>query len=133
DERKIVEHFGVTPRQLPIVLALAGDSSDNVKGARGFGKKNSVKIASLFKDVEEFKSALLEGSDPRLDKVYPHKDIILKNIEIVRLIPLGLLGDDARALCSKLKISDQFFSIVKKLEFNSILKKYGLFEANNFS
>lgn len=43
DETTVLEHFGCTPAQLPAILALWGDTSDNIPGVRGIGKKFAVK------------------------------------------------------------------------------------------
>ena len=39
DEQGVVEKFGVRPEQVTDVLALVGDTSDNVAGVPGIGKK----------------------------------------------------------------------------------------------
>ena len=40
----LAERFGLTPRQLIDVKALAGDTSDNIPGVRGIGEKSAVKL-----------------------------------------------------------------------------------------
>jgi len=39
DAKKVEEDWGVTPAQMPDVLSLMGDSSDNVPGVEGLAKK----------------------------------------------------------------------------------------------
>jgi DNA polymerase-1 len=43
DEAAVLDHFGCTPAQLPAVLSLWGDTSDNIPGVRGIGVKFAVK------------------------------------------------------------------------------------------
>src|SRR5215510_11102817 len=56
DERGVVEKFGVKPDQVVDVLALVGDTSDNVAGVPGIGKKGAIDLVSQFGDLD----ALLE-------------------------------------------------------------------------
>ncbi|MBR2634100.1 MAG: DNA polymerase I [Clostridia bacterium] len=46
------ERFGLTPRQLIDVKALAGDSSDNIPGVRGIGEKTAVKLIAEKGDLD---------------------------------------------------------------------------------
>src|SRR5688572_30049002 len=44
DEAGVVEKFGVKPSQVADVLALVGDTSDNVAGVPGIGKKGAIDL-----------------------------------------------------------------------------------------
>lgn len=44
DAGKVKEKFGVSPRQIPALKALAGDNSDNIPGAPGIGPKAAAEI-----------------------------------------------------------------------------------------
>lgn len=44
NEAKVKDEFGVEPKLLPNLLSLTGDSTDNVKGIKGFGEKTAVKF-----------------------------------------------------------------------------------------
>lgn len=43
DARRVAEHYGVPPSAVPALLAIAGDSSDNIKGVYGIGPKKAAK------------------------------------------------------------------------------------------
>ena len=52
-EENAAEKFGIPPSQIADYLALVGDSSDNVPGARGIGPKTAVQLLRLHDDVEQ--------------------------------------------------------------------------------
>jgi len=52
DEAKVRERWGVEPGQIADVLALMGDTIDNIKGVRGVGEKTAVKLIGQFGSVE---------------------------------------------------------------------------------
>jgi len=52
DEAAVREKWGVSPEQIADVLALMGDSIDNIPGVPGVGEKTAVKLVSQFGSVE---------------------------------------------------------------------------------
>ncbi|MBN2359026.1 MAG: DNA polymerase I, partial [Deltaproteobacteria bacterium] len=54
---EVIERFGVPPEQVVDVLALAGDSSDNVPGVRGIGEKTAAVLVQEHGDVEAILAA----------------------------------------------------------------------------
>ena len=50
---QVVEKFGVEPQNVIDVLALAGDSSDNVPGVDGIGEKTAAELVKQFGDLEQ--------------------------------------------------------------------------------
>src|SRR5262245_30923436 len=52
DREKVVELFGVAPEQIPDLLGLWGDSSDNVPGAPGIGEKGARDLIQKFGSIE---------------------------------------------------------------------------------
>ena len=73
------EKFGVPPSQVVDYLALVGDSSDNVPGARGIGPKTAVQLLGRYADVEELIANAAELTPERAAKS------IEENAEHVRL------------------------------------------------
>jgi DNA polymerase-1 len=51
DEAKVRERWGVGPDQIPEVMALMGDSIDNVPGVKGVGEKTAVKLIGQYGSV----------------------------------------------------------------------------------
>ena len=49
---EVEEKFGVRPDQMVDLLALAGDSVDNIPGVRGIGSKTAVALLQAFGDLE---------------------------------------------------------------------------------
>src|SRR5438094_7925388 len=52
DREKVRELFGVFPDQIPDLLGLWGDSSDNVPGAPGIGEKGARDLIQKFGSIE---------------------------------------------------------------------------------
>ena len=53
DEAAVLEKFGIAPGDMLSYLALVGDSSDNIKGVKGIGPKNAVKLIDAARDSQE--------------------------------------------------------------------------------
>jgi len=53
DEKAVREKYGLQPRQLVELKALAGDPSDNIPGVRGIGEVGATKLIQQFGGVEE--------------------------------------------------------------------------------
>ena len=81
DEAGVREKFGVSPCQIPDLLALHGDSIDNIPGVTGVGPKTARQILSVCRGVEDFEAASqlsFRGRDEVLRR-------IRENMESVRI------------------------------------------------
>ena len=58
DEAAVESRFGVKPAQVVDVLALMGDSVDNIPGIKGIGEKTAMALIQAFGDVEGLLSHL---------------------------------------------------------------------------
>ena len=56
DEAKVFEKFGVKPSQIRDMLALTGDTSDNIPGVPKVGQKTAAKWLNEFGDLSTIKS-----------------------------------------------------------------------------
>jgi DNA polymerase-1 len=67
DEAGVVEIWGVKPERILDLLALMGDSSDNIPGVKGIGQKTAAKLISRYGTVDEiYKNiACIEGANAK--------------------------------------------------------------------
>jgi len=83
---EVRKKWGVAPSQIGDVLALTGDSSDNIPGVEGIGSKTATALIQQFGSV----SALIAQRDqiekPKVrEKIATNIDRIRQNLEMVRL------------------------------------------------
>lgn len=52
DKNRMVEEFGVTPKEFIDVKGLMGDTSDNIPGVPGIGEKTAFKLIKEYKSIE---------------------------------------------------------------------------------
>src|SRR4051812_12950881 len=86
DREKVHELFGVAPEQIPDLLGLWGDTSDNVPGAPGIGEKTARDLIQKFGSIEK----LLERADEissakQRASVIEHRDQILLSKQLVTI------------------------------------------------
>lgn len=79
DASHVVEKFGVPPSQLGEVLALMGDSVDNVPGVPGIGPKRAAELITEYGDVE---SVLAATDSMKKSKM---RDNLVEHAEAARL------------------------------------------------
>ena len=78
DEAGVKEKFGVAPGQVVDVLALMGDTIDNVKGVPGIGEKGARELISTYGSLD----ALLERAADVPQKKY--REALLSNADAAR-------------------------------------------------
>ena len=78
-EENASEKFGIAPSQVADYLALVGDSSDNIPGAKGVGPKTAVQLLAQYPSVEELLAHAADVEPARASKS------LLENAEAVRL------------------------------------------------
>ncbi|WP_343614361.1 DNA polymerase I [Novosphingobium sp.] len=76
---EVAEKFGVTPDRVGDVLALMGDSVDNVPGIRGIGPKTATKLIVEHGDLE---SALAAAPTMKASKL---RDSLIEQADMARL------------------------------------------------
>jgi DNA polymerase-1 len=78
DEAKVRERWGVEPAQIADVLALMGDSIDNIPGVKGVGEKTAVKLITQFGSVERlYENLTLVGGKLRETLAASRKQALL--------------------------------------------------------
>jgi DNA polymerase-1 len=124
DSAKVEEILGVPPERVVDVMALRGDSIDNIPGAPGIGDKGSVELIKRFGSVE----AALDHAAEVEKKTY--RESLLNNREAVmmskqlvtidRNVPIDL---DVDAMVAGEPDVDALRQLFTELEFTSLLKE----------
>jgi len=124
DRAKVEEILGVPPERVIDVMALRGDSIDNIPGAPGIGDKGSVEIIKRFGTVEEAldRAAEMERKTYR-ESLQNNRDTILFSKMMATIdtnVPVDLDVDAMRAGEPDV---DSLRSLFTELEFTSLLKE----------
>jgi DNA polymerase-1 len=126
DPAKVKEFMGVHPAQVADLLALKGDSVDNIPGAPGIGDKGAISLIEQFGSVEE---ALARASEIT-KKMY--RESLQNNVERVQMSKrLATIATDVPIEFSiegvKAQTADPTLlkAIYKEMEFYSLLKELG--------
>ena len=127
DKSKVEEMFSVRPDQIIDLLAIMGDTSDNIPGIAGFGPKTAAKLLQEFGTLEN----LLENVQQVTSK--KKQETILQNQDIARISKkLATIQLDV-----ELNLSEQAFELnspdleklaefYKELNFLTLLKEIDL-------
>ncbi|HZP06144.1 MAG TPA: DNA polymerase I [Terracidiphilus sp.] len=123
DPAKVTETLGVPPERVVDVMALRGDTVDNIPGAPGIGDKGSVDLIVEFGSVE----AVLDRASEVKRKTYresleQNRDAVLLSKELVTIdshVPIEL---DLSALETQLPDLDACRTLFTELEFTSMLR-----------
>ncbi|UCF06218.1 MAG: DNA polymerase I [bacterium] len=117
------KRFGLRPGQIVDLLALMGDSSDNIPGVKGIGEKTALKLLHRFGSLD----AVLE----RIDEVEPghvqskirtgREDALFsRGLVTLQEVPLGTTWEDCTIGEPD---NDRLTEILLRLEFHQILRE----------
>jgi DNA polymerase I len=124
DPAKVTETLGVPPNKVIDVMALRGDTVDNIPGAPGIGDKGSVDLIKEFGSVE----AVLDRAAEVKRKTYresleQNRETVLLSKELVTIdcrVPLPLDLDEMETQEPDIEACRALFT---ELEFTSMLRE----------
>jgi len=124
DAAKVEEILGVPPERVVDVMALRGDSVDNIPGAPGIGDKGSVELIKRFGTVEQAldHAAEVEKKTYR-ESLLNNRDTVLFSKRMVTIdthVPVEL---DLQAMRAGEPEIDSLRELFAELEFTSLLKE----------
>ena len=125
DADGVVEKFGVRPDQVVDVLALMGDSIDNIKGVPGIGEKGARELIATHGTLD----ALLEAAPTITQKRYrealvTHAASARESRELARIridVPVSF---DPAALHYRGPSRERCFALFSSLGFRSLVQEY---------
>ena len=124
DRAMVEEDFGVPPEKVPDVLALMGDTIDNVPGVKGIGDKGAKKLIQQYGTVEN----LLEHAAEVSHKTYregllAHADDARMSKELATIVVDLPVEFDPQALAYTRPDPAALAALYRELEFFTLLKE----------
>jgi DNA polymerase I len=125
DRTTVEEILGVPPERVIDVMALRGDSIDNVPGAPGIGDKGSVELIQKFGSLEN----LLENAESVERKTY--RESLVNNRAMIELSKQLVTIDcdvdidfEPEKMKAQEPIADDARKLFAELEFTTLLKEF---------
>ena len=133
DEKKIMEDYGVTPRQLIEIKAIQGDSSDCIPGVPGIGPKGAGDLIQRFNNLDYIYENLdtIDVKDGMRKKLRENKDSAYMSRmlgEIKLDIPIDTDINHYLVNCTQ---PDEVSRMMAKLELFSLIDKFKLKEVES--
>lgn len=122
DRDDFIKKNGFEPTKLPFFHALVGDSSDNIPGVTGIGKKGATDLVQQFASLDDLYERLDEITKPRLKELLvAGKDDAFLSLKLftLHLAPVSVTLKDLEYDKSKWGNANALF---KELEFDSFVK-----------
>ena len=131
DEAKVFEKFGVKPSQIRDMLALTGDTSDNIPGVPKVGQKTAAKWLNEFGDLSTIKSNAEGIKGVVGENLRNSLNDLDRNVELVSLkydVELDVTFDSLLELNTNQERLDDLFN---ELEFKTPRKAVTKTETKN--
>ena len=129
DREGVINKWGLPPEKIIDLLALMGDSSDNVPGVTGVGVKTAVKLLKEYDNIESVLDNASKISNKRVhnglvivkDDAYLSKDLvtIVKDVDVDTTLDSFILKSfDQESLGKKFE-ELEFYALLKYLAIDS--------------
>ena len=132
NKEKIIEKYGIEPKQLIDVKGLQGDTSDNIPGVPGIGEKTALSLIQKYGSIENLYEKVENGEDDlkgkQREKIVDNKELafISKTLGTINLeVPIeDTLENFKVEEWDKQKV----FELFKELNFNRYIDRFSLRE-----
>ncbi|HEX3422187.1 MAG TPA: DNA polymerase I [Sphingomicrobium sp.] len=121
---EVLEKFGVPPEKVGDVLALMGDSVDNVPGVPGIGPKTASQLIQTYGDLETVLASVEQITKPKLKQsLIDHAGNARLSRELVRLVCDANLPEPLEALELKRIPKEPLEEFLADQGFKSLLNR----------
>src|SRR5215211_1092629 len=125
DADGVKEKFGVLPSQVVDVLALMGDSIDNIKGVPGIGEKGARELIARYSALEELLVHASEVTNKRYrEGLLAHADDARQSRELARIRTDVPVAFEPESLQYRGATRDRCFDLFTRLGFRSLVMEF---------
>src|SRR6266550_6157928 len=125
DEEGVKEKFGVAPHQVVDVLALMGDSIDNIKGVPGIGEKGARDLIAAYGSLDGLLAHASEVSNKRYrEGLLEHSEDARQSRELARIrtdVPVDFIAESLRYRGGS---RERCFELFTRLGFRTLIMEY---------
>lgn len=122
DIQAIEEKYGILKSQFLDLKALKGDNSDNIPGVPGIGEKTAVKLLNQYGDIQGIYDHIEEITGSTQKKLIEGKDSVLMSYRLAKIMTDAPV--DLDKIPELVIDQDRIVAALKKLEFNSLIRKF---------
>ena len=132
NREKIIEKFGLEPKQLIDVKGLQGDTSDNIPGVPGVGEKTALELIQTYHSIDEMYEKIEKDEDnlkgKRREKIVENKELayLSRTLGTINLeVPIKDSLEDFKVEEWNKK---EVLEIFKELNFKRYIERFNLQE-----
>lgn len=134
DKNRIIEEYGIEPKELIEVKALMGDSSDNIPGVPGVGEKTALNlikhyktIDNLYKEVEN--NEMLNDIKGKLkEKILDNKDLAYLSRKLGKINTNAPIDENIEDLKVREWNKTDVYNLFSYLRFNRFIDRFNMHE-----
>ena len=124
DTQEVMERYGIKPKSIADIIALMGDSADNIPGVPGIGEKTAVRLIKEFGSMDNLLKHLKDLSKEKIKQaITDNLDTLKLNQELVALNSDVGLDFDWQDLLVGEPDAHRLRELFTRLEFHSLLKE----------
>src|SRR3954447_23880239 len=125
DADGVKEKFGVAPSQVVDVLALMGDSIDNIKGVPGIGEKGARDLIATYGTLDALLEHAAEISNKRYrEGLLGHAEDAIQSRELARIRTDVPVTFDAGSVRYRGASRERCFELFTRLGFRTLVTEY---------
>jgi len=124
DAAGVIEKFGVKPSQVVDVLALVGDTSDNVAGVPGIGKKGAIDLVTQFGSLDQLLERAAELKPKQREALTTNRDAALQSRDLVTIRTDVPVDVDFESLRYRGASRERCYELFSRLAFRSLVTEY---------
>ena len=124
DAAGVKEKFGVAPEQVVDVLALMGDSVDNIKGVPGIGEKGALELVGKYGSLDNLLAHTSELTPKRRETLNANVDAAHQSRDLARIrtdVPVPFELDTLKYTGAS---RDRCFQIFNDVGFRTLVAEY---------
>lgn len=135
DKNKVIETYGINPKQLIEVKGLQGDTSDNIPGVPGIGEKTALNLIKQYENIDNLYKKIENNEDDlkgkQREKIIENKELAYLSRELGTININSPIEVNIQELKREQWNKEKVYEIFKKLNFKRYIERFNLDDETN--